>query len=87
MNKGFQYWCSKLIGLKYPVLKSEDNIAKGEIVKFNFVEGQRNQLPIGRQTCHTEEIEGKWYDCISVQLGNDYFKRIGQWEQSPWTCQ
>lgn len=64
----------------YPVLKTEGNLAMGEIRKFLFVESQKGQFPIGRRINSTEFIANEDYDAIWIHVGGDYFKLIGLWE-------
>lgn len=63
----------------YPILKSELNVATGEIRKFNFVESCRGKTDIGKRVTSTERINNKDYGAIWVHVGNDYFKLIGLW--------
>jgi hypothetical protein len=67
------------IGKIFSLIRSKDNISKGEIRKFNFVESCRNQHGIGKRVLSMERIDNNDYDAIWVGLGNDYFKMIGLW--------
>jgi hypothetical protein len=59
-----------------PVLKwdDEENLAKGEIVKFKYVESQRNQHKFNDQVVGSEG----GYDMIYRHISDDWFKVIGK---------
>lgn len=69
-------WFLAINSLAYPILSYPDcdNLAKGEITKFNFVESCKNQTEIGKRIVGSEN----GFDCIWVHLGFDYFKLISK---------
>ncbi len=73
----------QLLSKLLPVLKSEGNVSKGEIVKFKFTESQRNTHGFGDQVVGCEG----GYDYIARHISNDYFKMVGKWVESPFSCQ
>jgi hypothetical protein len=84
----------KKISLSHPIVdykkEYEDdsviNEAKGEIEKFNFVEGQKESIPIGNKAIGIIFGEnGTEYNASWVHLGRDYFKLISKVESTR-TC-
>lgn len=69
------------IGKFYPILKTEGNIANGEIKHFNFVDSCKGTHRTGQRVVGTERIGDKSYDAIWVHLAQDYFKLIGLWPE------
>lgn len=67
----------KILSKLIPILKTEGNLSKGEIKKFNFVEGQRNQYGFNKQVISFEDS----YDWIWRHISDDYFKCIGKWPE------
>jgi len=65
----------QIVAKLYPVLKTEDNLAIGEISKFNYVESQQNTHKIGDRVIGSEND----FEMIWVHVGDDYFKCIGKW--------
>lgn len=63
----------------YSVLKTEGNLAEGEIRKFKFVSSSKGTIAIGKQVLAMEFVNNKDYDAIWIHVGNDYFKMIGLW--------
>lgn len=61
----------------YPIQNYDDceNMAKGEIKKFNYVESCRGQHKVGDMVyeliCEEDDYDGHW-----VHLGRDWFKLI-----------
>lgn len=66
-----------------PVLRLEGNISKGEIVKMNFTEGCRNKHGFGDKVVGCEG----GFDYSWRHISNDYFKVVGKWVESPFSCQ
>lgn len=66
-----------------PILKTDGNLANGEIVKMNFVESQKNTHSFGQQIVGLQD----GYDYIWQHIAFDYFKVIGKWKESPFSCQ
>ena len=56
------------------VWDDEQNLAKGEIVKFNFVESQRNTHKFNDQVVGSED----GFDMIWRHVSDDWFKVIGK---------
>jgi hypothetical protein len=63
------------------------NVAKGEIQKFNYVESCQGQHRYNDQVTSTEYFDGQEYSCIWRHIYDDWFKLVGKWKASPWTCQ
>lgn len=74
----------RFMGAFFNLVKSENNLATGEIRKFNFVEGQRNTHRAGDRVTSMEIINGKDHGAIWVHLADDYFKMISLWVER--TC-
>lgn len=73
----------RILARLIPVLKTEGNVSKGEIVKFNFTVSSRNKHSFGDQVVGCEQ----GFDFIWRHISDDYFKVIGKWPESPFTCQ
>ena len=56
-----------------------ENLAKGEIEKFNFAKGMKDNLKVGATAIKiTYDEEGKEYSTFWTHLGRDYFKQISK---------
>lgn len=66
----------KILALTIPILKwkNEENLSRGEIKKFNFVESDKNKHKFNDQICSFEDD----YSWIWRHIVNDYFKCIGK---------
>jgi hypothetical protein len=65
----------RLKGIPIKILKSEGNLAKGEIVKFNFIEGQKNTHKFKDRVTTSSGFDGIW-----EHISQDWFKLIGKYE-------
>ncbi len=65
------------LSLTIPVLKTEGNLAKGEIEKFNLVESCKNKRKFNEQVVGSRG----GYDLIWRHISNDYFKLVGKWPE------
>lgn len=73
----------RLLAKLIPILDSEGNMSTGEIEKFDFVESCKNRHKFNDQVVGSKD----GYDYIARHISDDYFKIIGKWKESPWTCQ
>lgn len=73
----------KILARLIPVLKTEGNISTGEIKKFNFVNSCKNKYSFGQQIVGCED----GFDYIASHISDDYFKIVGKWPESPFSCQ
>lgn len=73
----------KILAKLLPILKSEGNISTGEIVKFNFTQSQKNTHSFGKQVVGSEG----GFEYIARHISNDWFKIVGKWPESPFSCQ
>jgi hypothetical protein len=66
----------KVLAALIPVLKweNEENLAKGEIEKFNFIESCKNQFKFNQQVVGSKG----GYDYIWRHIKDDYFKVIAK---------
>lgn len=74
----------RLLAKLIPVLKyeegEEENLAKGEIEKFNFIEGSRNKHKFNEQVVGSSG----GHDKIWRHVSDDWFKLVGKWPER--TC-
>lgn len=70
-----------LVSMFIPIPSSKTNLAKGEIVKLNFRDAGKE--PIGKQVVGTTD----GFDWIWRHLGRNYWKVVGKYKESPWSCQ
>jgi len=85
----------KRMSKKYPIINykkeygeedTTENIAKGEIERFNFTIGGKNLMELGQKANKiTWDEKGNEYSTIWVHLGKDYFKQISK-VYDPRTC-
>lgn len=68
--------CVIALAALIPVLKwdGEENLAKGEIVKFNYSERNRNQHKFNAQVVGCKD----GYDMIWRHISDDWFKVVGK---------
>jgi len=66
----------KILAKLIPISKweNEENLAKGEIVKFNFVESCKNKYGFNKQVLSSED----GYDLIWRHISDDWFKLIAK---------
>lgn len=73
----------RILARLFPVSKTDGNVATGEIKKFNFVSSCKNTHHFGQQVVGCED----GFDYIARHISDDYFKIVGKWPESPFTCQ
>ena len=62
-----------VLSLPIKVLDCENNLATGEIKKFNFIESQKNKFKYNEQIVLCND-----YDEIWRHISDDYFKQVGK---------
>lgn len=65
---------------KLPILESEGNEADGAIVIMNL---RDTNWTFGQQIVGSSH----GYDWIWHYVGENYWKVVGKWPESPWSCQ